>query len=164
MIFDVIDARRLFVILKAEFEIWIQDREHHTAEAISLILMTNHLREWIAPGYNPDRKGRWRPDPPVTPEQRFSREVYNDPNFKIVRAIANGTKHAKERQESTPHSSSVKYAPGTEGLLHLGSVGGEEIFTGIPIEHLVDNQPLETVLAPIIDLYRRWFEPPENSN
>jgi hypothetical protein len=154
MIFDI-DARRLFAILKDEFKLWIEEGEHHPAEAISLVLMTNHLREWIAPGYNP-KNGRWRPDPPVTPEQRFSREVYRHPNFKIVRAIANGTKHAKEAS----HSTSVKYAP--EGLLHLGSIAGQEELTGIPREYLVDDQPPEEVLAPIIGLYGRWFELPEN--
>ncbi len=83
MIFDVIDARHLFAILKTEYKLWSENQEHHTAEAISLILMTNHLREWIAPDYNPDGKGRRKPDPPVTAEQRFSREVYENSHFRM---------------------------------------------------------------------------------
>ena len=152
MIFDVIDARHLFAILTTEFKLWSEDHEHHTAEAISLILMTNHLREWIAPDYNPDGKGRWKPDPPVTAEQRFSREVYENPHFKIVRALANGTKHAKAAR----HTTRVKYA--RRDLARIGEVRGLEISTEIPTEHLVDDQPLYSVLAPVINLYRRWFE------
>src|ERR1700738_3117979 len=101
---------------------YIGDCERHTAEAISLVLMTNHLREWIAPDYNPDKNGHWRPDPPVTAEQKFSREVYEDPNCEVVRDLANGTKHAKERRRT-----GVQYASG--GRLHLGEVAGQEEIT-----------------------------------
>jgi hypothetical protein len=157
MIFDVINARRLYAILKTEFEMYTEACERHTAEALSLVLMTNHLREWIAPGYSPDGQGRWKPDPPITAEQKFSREVYEDPNFAVIRALANGTKHAKEGRPT-----SVRYA--SDGLLRIGEVAGQEEMTGVPSEHLVDGQPLEIVLAPIMDLYRGWFEPSQTPN
>ena len=154
--FDIKSARDLFAMLRFRFEEYSSEVEKSTEDAIAIVLIANHLREWIAPHYNPSPNNKWRDA--KTDAERFSRRVFENDDFAIVRALANGTKHLKASSRTgTKYSRTVKD-------LHLGDVGGQPIMKGIPAAHFVNDRLLETVIGPVVKLYADWFEPKENSN
>lgn len=154
--FDIESARELFAMLRTRFGQYSEELEKSTEDAIFIVLIANHLREWIAPGYNPSNNN-W--PSAKTDAERFSRRVYEHSDFALVRALANGTKHLKNSSRTD-----TMYFNNTMDDLRLGDVGGQPIMKGIPAAHFVDDRLLETVIDPVMKLYGEWFESVGNSN
>lgn len=150
-IFDIESPAEFFAMLNERFTQYRSAEEKDTEDAISIILMSTHLREWIAPGYNL-RNGKW--PTAANPAQRFSRMVYDHPKFEIIRSVANGTKHLRGAKTI---GTGVAYQEGTQGSVILGSVAGKTFLKGIASAHFIDGCLLEDVLDPIIELYSKWF-------
>jgi hypothetical protein len=147
-IFDIDGANELFSILDERFKQYCADTEKNTEDLIFIVMMATHLREWIAPKYGP-KNGIW----PVanSPAKEFSRKVYDQPNFSIIRQLCNGAKHAKSIS-----STGTRFEPNVWAWKNVWAI--RNVWAGPPICHLVDDQPIESVLQPIMDLYRGWFK------
>jgi hypothetical protein len=153
IMFDIQSADELFAMLRERFEQYRADKEKGTEDAFFMILGSNHLREWIAPGYKCSGKGKDRRWPAAKDEaQHFSRQMYENENFTIVRKLANGIKHLRASTTTTLD------LDGTEGVAVIGHIGGKKILKAIPASHYVDGKDLAEVLEPVMELYATWFE------
>jgi hypothetical protein len=54
--FDIDNAKDLFDVVERRFKDYCDDPEKRTEDIIVVIMIVNHLREWIAPGFNKDKK------------------------------------------------------------------------------------------------------------
>jgi hypothetical protein len=149
-IFDIEHAQHLFELVESRFQRYRDDDEKATEDVLSVLMMVNHLREWIAPNYNPER-GIW----PSThsPAEQFSRRVYEHADFAVIRGLCNGTKHAK-----TIKGTATKYDPYLSRWPKISSV--KSLIRGVPISHSVDGRPIEDHIEPVMALYREWFNVP----
>lgn len=155
-IFDIDTADELFAMLRERFDQYCYDPEKSTEDAIFIVLIANHLREWIAPGYGPKGK-KW----PVakTEAQKFSQRVYSDKNFEVVRAIANGTKHLRTGPKTSVSYTGHSGHQPEQDVAIIGHIAGRPILKGIPEGHYADGTNLKDIIAPVVALYREWFEP-----
>jgi hypothetical protein len=149
--FDIDQPSELFAMLRERFQQYRDGAEKSTEDAIFMILVSNHLREWIAPKYSKKNK-TWRVA--KNDAERFSRKMYDNENFEIVRTLANGVKHL------TASTTKTLDLGGAEGLAVIGRVGGAKVLKAIPAVHYVDGKDLTEVLGPVIELYGTWFERP----
>ena len=147
-IFDIENAKDLFDVVEKRFKDYCGDPEKRTEDIIFIIMIVNHLREWIAPEFGPTSKDKC-PDA-KTDAEKFSRKLYDDTKFTVIRELCNGTKHAKKSPATT-----MEYE--TNILKWSNLLAVKNIFKGVPYSHLVDGQPIETFIAPIVELYRAWF-------
>lgn len=146
-------ARELFNVLKAKFSAYC-GRPQKDGEDILLILMIcNHLREWIAPKYHPNNGGTW--PPAKTPAHIFSKSVFEHPKFSTIRNLCNGTKHA-----SKTTGTEINYEPNMFAWANLLSV--KNLLKGVPTAHIVDGQPIEDIVTPVIAKYEEWFADPKH--
>lgn len=159
--FDIESAAELFAMLRHRFEDYSTDDEKSTEDAIFIVLIANHLREWIAPNYGPS-KNIW--PPATTDAERFSRRVFENSNFSVVRKLANGTKHLRQG----PKTDTLYFGEAATGdiprNMQIGLIAGQPVLKGLPAAHFVDDQLLEDVIGPVIDLYAEWFEPAKGPN
>jgi len=155
-IFDIESPAELFAMLQNRFNEYRADGEKSTEDAISIVLLTNHLREWIAPGYK--RKGKIWPPARNTAEE-FSRQIYEHSDFKIIRDVANGTKHLRCNR----NTDTMYFGDATQEVLVIGKIAGKQVLKGIPCAHFIDDRLFEDVLDPIIKLYDSWFSRSEVS-
>jgi hypothetical protein len=128
-------------------------KERPTEDLLFIIMALNHLREWIAPDYNPyGRPPKLRN--PKTKAEEFSRRLYCDPNFKIIREICNATKHVKKNGPS--HKTT------TESVPHQVDTGphGPKFFitTNSATNHFIDGERVESFVRPVMKLYGEWFK------
>jgi hypothetical protein len=130
------------------FKKYCDDSEKRTEDIIAIIMIVNHLREWISPGFGPDSSKNW----PVakTPADDVSRKVYEHPMFSTIRKLCNGTKHAKK----VPVTATA-YETDVYKWSNVYDV--KDVYKGSPCRHLVDCRPVETFIEPIMELYRAWF-------
>jgi hypothetical protein len=150
-IFDIEHAQHLFELLERRFDRYRNSTEKDTEDAILIIMVANHLREWIAPGYN-CRNSKW--PKAKSPAQKLSRRVYELPQFATIRALCNGTKHAKTKMVTD-----TKFE--TDVFAWSDFFKPKDFFEGVPIAHMVDDQPLESLIEPVMAFYRQWFNLPK---
>ncbi|MBI5120001.1 MAG: hypothetical protein HZA67_03280 [Rhodospirillales bacterium] len=145
-LFDLIDALAFFKSTQRRYESYRQGHIKSTEDLLYIILGLNHLREWIAPDYN-KTKSKW--PPADTAEKTFSKAVFENHDFGILRSLANGTKHAKAVETG--------YAGGApmDDWGDFDSVANVD--KGPPTAHFVDERPIEELVAPVIQLYENWF-------
>jgi hypothetical protein len=149
-IFDIENAQHLFDIVEHRFRCYRTNNEKSTEDIIAIIMILNHLREWIAPKYEP-QASEW---PPANSRaKQVSRHVYEHPSFAVIRELCNGTKHAKIMK-----STSTEYD--TNILASRDVVALRDIFRGVPVCHSVDGLPIEQHIELVMELYRKFFNQP----
>jgi len=98
----------------------------------------NHLREWIAIGYDPKHKDDLVTRPQKNEAEEFYIKIFGKADFEIVRQLCNRAKHLTTRCRSTGYSS------------------------GVNIDEwdcLVDDDEIGAILHRLLDFYRNeWFE------
>ncbi len=140
-IFDIDGPRELFAMLDHRFRDYCDDDEKADEDVVAIVVWVNHLREWIAPGYEPKKKNGQCVWPKAdTPEKLLSQEVYDHPSFKVVLDICNALKH---------HDGAL--------LRIVTETKYENEEPGIPSAHLVNGRPFEDYIEPVMAIYRRWF-------
>ncbi len=150
-IFDILSPELFFYAIKRRFIRYQASRVKSTEDLLFIIMGLNHLREWIAPGYEKGKNGAWPPT--NTPEQEFSRKVYGDSDHEVIRELCNGMKHVKVRNPkhttSAAHDSTFDEWPNVDDV--------REWDKGPPTEHLVDEESIGPKIQRVIDLYETWF-------
>ena len=151
--FEIETARDLFNVLEMKLNAYC-GRPQKDAEDILLILMIcNHLREWIAPKYHPDQNHNW--PPAKTPAQKLSKAVYDHPDFSIIRNLCNGTKHASKTKRTD-----INYEQNMFAWANLLAV--KNLLKGVPTAHIVDGKPIEDIVKPVVAMYENWFSDPKH--
>lgn len=145
-LFDFIDALAFFKSIQRRYESYRQGRIKKTEDLLYIILGLNHLREWIAPGYN-KIVNKW--PPADTAEKTFSKAVFDNHDFDILRQLANGTKHAKAVKAGYAGGASI------DDWEDFDSVA--DVDKGPPTAHFVDGRRVEEIVGPVIQLYGDWF-------
>jgi hypothetical protein len=144
MLFDITGARDLFALLEQRFDHYCADPEKSTEDILLIIMVANHLREWIAPGFDPRR------DAADSPDKKLSKQVYEHPHFNLIRQLCNGAKHlARMPPTSTEYETNV--------LAWRDVLAVKDVFAGVPSGHLVDGQRVEQIIGPVMHMYREWF-------
>lgn len=142
-VFDIGDGQQFFDSIERCYTFY-RSQEIKSTEALLYIIMgLNHLREWIAPGYDTSTA-------PRTEEERFSRMVYDDPDHVVIRMLCNATKHAtRQVNTGTDHEGNVLAWPDFLGVA--------DFFKGPPVAHFLDGHQIEVHIEPVLALYRSWF-------
>jgi|ERR1700730_3945365 hypothetical protein len=154
-IFDIESPEELLDLVEHKFKLYCEAAVKAPEDILFIIMIVNHLREWIAPGYKPKKDGTW-PNAD-SPEKCFSQKVFKDTNFEVIRNLCNGTKHAKKMKNT-----GTKYEPNLFAWPNLFAV--RNIFMGVPTSYLVDGQPIENYVKPILDMYLEWFRKSTDSS
>jgi hypothetical protein len=84
--------------------------------------------------------------------EQLARNFYEHTNFDVIRRLCNGTKHAKPVKKAK-----TQYEENIFAWSNLLAV--KNIFRGVPVSHSVDGKPVETLIQPLMDMYRDWFYP-----
>ncbi len=67
-----------------------------------VIMGLNHLREWIAPGYNPEKT-------PSNEQETFFQLIFKNASFKVINSLFNKTKHFQRMKENTSSEHNVLF-------------------------------------------------------
>jgi hypothetical protein len=150
-IFDIGSAHDLFKLAEQHFMAYRDKPVKTTGDVILIVMIVNHLREWIAPKFEPTRQlpnGKLKWPTADTPEKRFSQKIYQNADFAVVRQLCNGTKHSKVMPSTKSHPLElVGSSPDVKVVITGGVASG----------HLVDGRPFEDVIGPLMSEYRSWF-------
>jgi hypothetical protein len=152
MIFDINNAKGLFFLINRTIKRFCDEEEKDAAKLLFLIMALNHLREWIAPGYKPDRNGNW--PPANTAEKRFSQDIYdNCYEFGTIRELCNKSKHLKQ----IPELIHTEYDTLFDDWSDIDSV--PDFDKGPATNYFVDGENVINLIYTVIDFYNtEWFE------
>lgn len=144
--FDLKSPRALFHLLTQVEKRFGEKKNKRVEELLLLVFGFTHLREWIAPSYSPKNE-------PHTPEEQFYCEIFELPEFDILRQLCNRSKHMAT-------SSSVRGAVHGSTLdewENLDSV--QSMDCGPVLAYFVDGKNIEDVISAVRHFYERnWFE------
>lgn len=120
-----------------------------TDRLLFVIFGLNHLREWIAPGYD-FRK------PPSNKGERFYQSIFSDPSFKQINQICNHTKHLSPiGVQRTSYGLNIDDWPDFDAV--------ESVDDGPPSGYEVDGKDVLETVFEVIEFYQRnWFDQLEN--
>lgn len=117
-----------------------------TQDLLFLVFGLTHLREWIAPDYDPKLA-------PVTPQERFYQQIFESDEFNILRALCIRSKHMS-RSES---AMGALYGGKIDDWPDVDSVTNFD--RGPPIAYFVDGHDVEDVIRVVIKFYdENWFK------
>ncbi len=92
-IFDITTPEQFFDSIRTIFEDYKSSNAKSVEKLLYVIMGLNHLREWIAPGYN-------HKNPAQDEAQKFYNLIWDVPSYKIIKEISNLTKHLAARGRS----------------------------------------------------------------
>jgi hypothetical protein len=152
--FDLDSSKSFFHLIERRWQHYAARSHKHTEDVLFVILGLNHLREWIAPGYNPI----WRNQNPIfktpeSPEQAFSKDLYLNENHRVIRELCNGLKHT-ELKHTTGSTPGLNFDDWDE----VDSVLVFDI--GPPSGFTVDGNPIDEIIEAVLEEYRAWFAHP----
>ena len=154
--FDINSDEAFFLSLQRAASKLQSLKVKETANVLYLLMGVNHLRDWIAPGY--DR--RWKI--PTTPAQKFYVAIYSLPEFKVINVLCNRSKHMGD----LVYCLEAKYGTMIDEYLEIDSVF--DFDNGPPIGYSVDGRDLFDIIAVVLRYYQsEWYEKqhrPVNSN
>jgi hypothetical protein len=102
IIFDIYSPEEFICSINKTWENYKRDKQKSVESLLYVIMGLNHLREWIAPGYNLQYKtGNKYWKTPANDAESFSKAIYNNNSFKIIRNLCNKTKHLKQMKVYT---------------------------------------------------------------
>jgi hypothetical protein len=150
MIFDINSAKGLFFLINRTMKDYCDEEEKDAARLLFLIMALNHLREWIAPGYKPDRHGTWPPE--SNNAERFSKDIsVNCPEFEIIRKLCNKSKHINTNPPTgSMHTLTVDDCKDWDSIADFDK--------GPATDYFVNGGNVIDVLSTVIDFYKtKWF-------
>nr|MBI3611909.1 hypothetical protein [Nitrospirota bacterium] len=143
--FDLESADHLFGLLKVVANPFMSSRAKRTQDLLFLVFGLTHLREWIAPGYDPARA-------PATGEEQFYQEIFRLEEFKILQSLCNRSKH----MSATDGAMGALYTSKIDDWSDFDSVTSFD--RGFPTAYFVDGRDVEDVIRAVIKFYENeWF-------
>jgi hypothetical protein len=147
-IFDIETPEDVFDILDKKFKNYCAATAKSPEDILLILMLTNLLGEWIAPKYNP-KNNKW--PTPRSPEQVFSKQIFEHSNFATIRHLCNGSKHATRRDLKT----TIEYEENVFAWSDVHKV--RDVHKGEVIGYMVDGVPVENIVEPVIAKYAEWF-------
>jgi hypothetical protein len=157
-IFHLTSASDFFYCLHVALDRYQRSRSKRIEDTFFLVMGANHLREWIAPGYRPEfDKKTGEPSPaPLTEAEKFYIEVFDDPDFKIVRGLCNRAKHLTKECSVTSYSNSSNLMIDDLDCMIDDVLNWDE---GPPTGFYVEGEEVGEILHRLLNTYRHaWFE------
>jgi hypothetical protein len=144
--YDIESAEQLFGLLKASAGTFSASRGKRTQDLLFLVFGLTHLREWIAPGYDPS-------NPPQTPEEHFFQKIFKLEEFNVLRALCNRSKHMTQ----TVAAMGALYGSNIDDWPDMDAV--TDFDRGAPLAYFVDGRDVEDVIPVVIKYYEdNWFQ------
>lgn len=144
--YDVESASHLFELIKATARNFSESRGKSTKDLLFLVFGLTHLREWIAPQYDPKFS-------PNSPEEHFFQEIFKLHEFNILRGLCNRSKHMSSNVEAT----GALYGASIDDWPNVDDVA--DFDRGPPITYFVDGRDIEKVIPVVIRFYEEsWFK------
>lgn len=143
--YDIESPQQLFDLLKTAAKNFSSSKGKRTQDLLFLVFGLTHLREWIAPDYDPKNA-------PASPEEQFYREIFNLDEFNVLRSLCNRSKHMV-RQDS---AMGALYGANISDWPDIDSVRDFE--RGPPIAYFVDGRDVEDIIHSVIYHYEKWFQ------
>jgi len=143
--YDIESAKQLFGLLQATARNFSSSRGKSTKDLLFLVFGLTHLREWIAPGYDPK-------NPPISPEERFFQDIFGLDEFNILRGLCNRSKHMSADVEATGalYGAKIDDWPDVDAVTNFDR--------GAPLAYFVDGRDVEEVIPVVIKFYEdNWF-------
>lgn len=153
-VFDIYSPEEFFYSITNALENYKRAKQKSIEILLFTLMGLNHLREWIAPGYNPQYKcGKKHWKTPSTDAERFSKVIYDNASFKIIRSLCNRTKHLKRIEMNTYSNHDVP-------LDDWSDIDAVRNFDKGPAsDYFVDGTNIIKIIDEVIDSYRKeWFE------
>ena len=145
--FDINSDETFFLSLQRATSKLQTQKVKETADVLYLLMGVNHLRDWIAPNFKAKTQS------PITPEQHFYVAIYQLPEFKIVNALCNRSKHMND----TEYSLKAIYGEMIDDYPEIDSVFGFD--NGPPTSYMVDGRNLfEIVNVVLLYYYSEWYK------
>ncbi|MBI3398729.1 MAG: hypothetical protein HY026_05805 [Deltaproteobacteria bacterium] len=150
IIFDIYSPEEFFYSINTAWENYKKGKQKSVEILLYVIMGLNHLREWIAPGYNPEKK-LWKT--PSTDAESFSKAIYNDVSFEIIRDLCNRTKHLKQMEAKTSSDHDVSFDDWSD----IDAVRNWD--KGPASAYSIDVIDVINIIDKVIDFYQiEWFK------
>lgn len=143
--FYIQSAEQLFYLLKTVANTFTSSEAKRMQDLLLLVFGLTHLREWIAPGFDPKR-------PPVTPGEQFFQDIYMLDEFKVLQALCNRSKHMSPTDSvmGTLHTLTIDEWPDVDSV--------SDFDLGSPTAYSVDDRDVDDVIQVAIKFYEdHWF-------
>lgn len=149
--YDIESSQQLFDLLKTAAKNFSSSKGKRTQDLLFLVFGLTHLREWIAPDYDPKNI-------PVLPEEKFYQEIFDIDEFNILRSLCNRSKHmvCSDSAMGALYGANISDWPDIDSVRDFGR--------GPPIAYFVDGQDVEDILRVVIRHYEKWFQQVGNGN
>ena len=145
-IFDISTPLDFFSSIEQSFKKYKTEKTKSIELLLYVIMGLNHLREWIAPGYNYE-------DPPANDAEEFYRLIYSESSYKTINALCNRTKHLNTRDINTSSSYGIPF----DKWSNFDSV--RNIDKGPVTNYFVDDINITEIINDVIDFYKKeWFK------
>jgi len=152
IIFDLKSAEDYFYHIQRSIDKYKLDSNKKIERLFFIINGLNHLREWIAPNYQP-YFNNGEENKPKTKEEIVSKKIYDLSEHEIIRKICNGTKH----QSKQKHELIAKYDLKISQWDSVSDV--RKISNGSPSAFYVDGKNIINIIDIVADFYeKQWFE------
>ena len=136
-IFEISTPEDFLHSIEKVYERYLQSK--YCEDLLYVLMGLNHLREWIAPDGTPEGAAK-----------QFSKAIYADADFHIVRRLCNRTKHLRKIETTTEYGVTMDEWP------NLASV--HSLAEGATLAHLVEDKDVTEVCDSVIDYYKKnWF-------
>lgn len=147
-IFNLTSAEDFFKCLEVVLRQYRDSTAKQIEIALFLVMGANHLREWIAPGYDHKRTAK-------TKAEKFYNKIFEDPNFKIVNQLCNNAKHLKGVSQETSYVGGLN-VDDWPGLID-DLIGNWD--SGPPTGFYVDGTEIGDILTSLLGKYQSdWFD------
>lgn len=145
-IFDIKTSEAFFHSIKTSFDKYKKSKEKNIESLLYIIMGLNHLREWIAPGYNHE-------DPVAIMRKAFYNSIWSENSFQIIRCLCNRSKHLNETERNTSASHNRPFDEWTD----INSV--RDFDRGPATDYFVDDKNIIEVVDAVVKFYEtNWFD------
>jgi hypothetical protein len=145
-IFDLDTPAEFFGTVRRIYDRYQSNAAKDIEDLLYVLMGLNHLREWIAPGYNHKNQAN-------RPEEKFYNEIWNTASFKIVNSLCNRTKHLNTVRETTSSSHNLLF----DDWPDIDAVRNFDL--GPASKYLVDGKDVTEIIDDVIAFYKKkWFE------
>ncbi len=145
-IFDLNTPEEFFYSICRILEQYKISTAKNIEDLLYILMGLNHLREWIAPGYD------WK-KPPKSPNEEFYQFIYKNSEFKTVNALCNRTKHLNPIRQKSSSEHDLKF----DDWPDFDSVRNFDL--GPASNYLVDGKNIINVLDDLVEYYKKnWFD------
>lgn len=152
-IFDINSAVEFFRSLQ-RVRLKLQSHKvKETNDLLILVMGVNHLRDWIAPGFD------WKNGIPSTPGEKFGVSIFNLPEFKITNAVCNRSKHMGRLvyRLETEYGTMIDEYPEIDSVTNFDN--------GPPVGYSVDGRDLLEIIDVVLRYYEtNWYERSSKQN